>query len=1134
MGKFFASPPKLTGGLGRHRTGEINGQRHRPAFKIVTLAWLTLGIASVVLAVIAIVVLRSERQSTALLYQMNLVASNLQRVLSDLAAAETAQSAYLLTDGPSSVETFQRSRQALGLECAQLTALVKHNPAQRQEVDRIRDLVQKDLDELQGSITSHAAGASQAASAEALTNRARKLTEALRQSISGISLENEGMLAKLARERRTRLAGALAAVSCLLFLAASYVLIGQIIVGRSESRRGETEAALRASESRFATLCDQAPIGIYSTDAEGRCVYVNSRWSQISGLSSAESVGHGWAKVLHPDDRKTVVENWQAYAQRGTPWDYRLLTFDGMIRWIRALGGPIYSPMGEITGYIGTIEDTTEQRRAHDALQESEALNRAVLNSLPANIAVLDTHGVIQTANEDWQRFAEANSPAPACSGGIGANYLEMCKRAMGDGSGDAGRAFAGIRDVLDGELQSFRMEYPYDSATGKRWFHMLVTPLAGVTHGGVVIAHADITERKAAVDALREALQQLQLIADNMPAGVTRCSRDLRYMWVSRTYAAWLKRTGPEEFAGRPILDVIGQEAYETMQPFVERVLSGERVEYEAQANYYGAGPRYVHAVYVPTKSEGQTVDGWISVVIDVTERCEAEQRMRESEVRFRNMADAAPVMIWVSDPEKGCIFFNKVWLDFTGRTMEQESGNGWMEGVHPDDRGRCLATYNSSFEARRSFRMDYRLRRADGEYRWVLDNGVPRFGVSGIFEGYIGSCIDITERKDEEQLREELQRGRERLAEARGMERFRMSFEEAPVGMALIRGDGVWLRVNRTFCQMTGYNESELISRCGDITHPEDRAEESRLFSRILSGETAVGSLEERYLHKQGQVICVLLSIAAVEWDETGRPVHLVAHVLDLTERKRVEQELETSRAQMLSTSRLSALGIMAGGIAHEINNPLAVIHASAENMVRMAESGAVEVPAVLRNSLRITHTADRISRIIRSLRHVAREGRADEFRATPVRRIVEETRELCTERFRAHNVRLSVSPIDPDLVVNCRETQICQILLNLLQNAFDALVELEGDRWVELDVSDSPGWVIFSVIDSGPGIPLEHRERIMEPFFTTKPVGKGVGLGLSISKSFALEHGGTLELDQGSPRTCFRLKLPTSKPA
>jgi PAS domain S-box-containing protein len=425
----------------------------------------------------------------------------------------------------------------------------------------------------------------------------------------------------------------------------------------------------------------------------------------------------------------------------------------------------------------------------------------------------------------------------------------------------------------------------------------------------------------------------------------------------------------------------------------------------------------------------------------------------------------------------------------------------------------------------------MEYRLRRADGEYRWLLDNGVPRFAPSGVFEGYIGSCIDITDRKHEEELREELRRERERLAEARGMERFQLSFEEAPVGMALIRSDGVWLRVNRALCEMTGYTEPELISRGHEITHPGDRAEESLLLSRLRSGELSAARFDERYLHKNGNTIYVHLGVATVERDEAGRPVHFVAHVQDLTERKRVEQELEASRAQMVTNSRLSALGKMAGGIAHEINNPLGVIQAAAENMVRMAESGTIQMPVLLKNCDRIRLTADRIAKIVRSLRHVAREGSADEFRETPVGQIIDETLELCAERFQAHNIRLAFPVATPTAVISCREGQICQVLLNLLQNAFDELVDQEGDRWVELDVVLCPPCVVFSVRDSGPGIAPENRVRIMEPFYTTKPVGKGTGLGLSISRSIALEHGGSLELDPESSYTCFLLKLPFS---
>ena len=127
---------------------------------------------------------------------------------------------------------------------------------------------------------------------------------------------------------------------------------------------------------------------------------------------------------------------------------------------------------------------------------------------------------------------------------------------------------------------------------------------------------------------------------------------------------------------------------------------------------------------------------------------RRRSESRLRESEERFRLVANTAPVMIWVSGTDRMCNYFNKPWLSFTGRSLEQELGNGWADGVHPEDLASCFKTYNEAFDKREAFEMQYRLRRYDGEYRWALDNGVPRFNQDGSFAGYIGSCLDITER--------------------------------------------------------------------------------------------------------------------------------------------------------------------------------------------------------------------------------------------------------------------------------------------------------------------------------------------------------------------------------------------------
>ena len=133
-----------------------------------------------------------------------------------------------------------------------------------------------------------------------------------------------------------------------------------------------------------------------------------------------------------------------------------------------------------------------------------------------------------------------------------------------------------------------------------------------------------------------------------------------------------------------------------------------------------------------------------------DLTEQERTRAALFESERRFRSMVDSAPVLVWISGPDKLCEYFNAGWLEFTGRSLQQETGNGWLDGVHPDDKTRCLAVYNRAFEERHRFEMEYRLRRHDGQYRWIIDLGVPRFALNGSFLGYIGSCFDITERRE------------------------------------------------------------------------------------------------------------------------------------------------------------------------------------------------------------------------------------------------------------------------------------------------------------------------------------------------------------------------------------------------
>ena len=210
----------------------------------------------------------------------------------------------------------------------------------------------------------------------------------------------------------------------------------------------------------------------------------------------------------------------------------------------------------------------------------------------------------------------------------------------------------------------------------------------------------ADVLERSQADRNLRDALQDLKIVTENMAAGVTRCSHDLRYLWVSPSLAAWLGRA-PAEFVGLPILDVIGREAYDTILPHIARVLSGEREEYEAQVNYLGRGPRWIHAVYVPTKDQDDKVDGWIGVVTDVTERHEAEERLRASERQLKDAQRLANVGSWDRDVATGSVRWSDQMYRIFGLPRDvRPDFQTFLSLVHPKDLGIISETQERALE--------------------------------------------------------------------------------------------------------------------------------------------------------------------------------------------------------------------------------------------------------------------------------------------------------------------------------------------------------------------------------------------------------------------------------------------------
>lgn len=241
---------------------------------------------------------------------------------------------------------------------------------------------------------------------------------------------------------------------------------------------------------------------------------------------------------------------------------------------------------------------------------------------------------------------------------------------------------------------------------------------------------------------------------------------------------------------------------------------------------------------------------------------------------------------------------------------------------------------------------------------------------------------------------------------------------------------------------------------------------------------------------------------------------------------------QQLLMTEARLIDTAKMAALGEMAGGIAHEINTPLAIIKINSEQIEEVLTKLPIDSQMIDRMAKTIVRTVDRIGVIVRGLRTFASGGSQDRLDHTPLQNIVDDTLVLCRERLKHDSIEMRLDPIPANFNCECRSVQISQVLLNLVQNASDAIQSLP-EKWIHIKIINIGSFYEISVTDSGTGISQGVRDKIFDPFFTTKDVGKGTGLGLSISKGIIDAHYGSLYLNHKSTNTQFVVRLPVQHP-
>ncbi len=529
------------------------------------------------------------------------------------------------------------------------------------------------------------------------------------------------------------------------------------------------EQAGRASENRFRQFFETLPEYCFVTSADGEILDINAAACSALGYSKEELIGKPLSAIYVPGALTRLIELSGKWKNMGTLHneEIEILTKQGQKRTVLVNAGSLKDEQGNPL-YTMTVQvDITERKQIREKLRESQnRLEDVIASAMDAIIAVDQEHRIVVFNTAAEKMFGLPSSDA------IGSPINRFIPERFRTAHTEHLRHFGetGMTNRAPGSLGALWAlrangdEFPIETS---------ISQLQTGKHKLFTVIIRDVTDRHRAEEALRQSEERSRELVRRSPiAMVVTEGRDQRVIMMNDRFTSLLGYTlddVPDVAHWWPL--AYPDEAYRNSiraqwDVRVEEALKNrnEINPMEATVRCKDGSSRFIEFHFSPLRNTN------IVSFVDLTERKEAATVLQESEERFRLVADTAPVMIWMAGGDKLYTYFNSPWLQFTGRRFEEELGNGWMQGVHPDDLQGCWETYANAFDRQESFQMEYRLRRYDGEYRWMLDQGLPRLNGDGSFAGYIGSCIDITDRKLAQEALSDMSR---KLIEAHEQER-------------------------------------------------------------------------------------------------------------------------------------------------------------------------------------------------------------------------------------------------------------------------------------------------------------------------------------------------------------------------
>lgn len=535
-----------------------------------------------------------------------------------------------------------------------------------------------------------------------------------------------------------------------------------VIAHEDVTERREAEETITRSAEHLQLAYAAANLGTWEVDPRTQMIRWDERCQAMFGMPGVKSLPYEKAfEAIHPDDRAGVREAvMRAIRPTGDgkyEIDYRITAADGVKRWIRTNGQATFE-RGQVVRFLGVLKDISDRKEGEEALERSEAMLRLATDAAGVGTWTRD----INTGLVHWSpKLEEIFGLAPGSFCGRREAFIELVHPE------DRARQSEAVSRAIE-ERTAYEVEFRYLHASGEyRW--MVGRGRAWYDAAGrpVILAGTgqDITARKRAEAELQESEEQFRTLANSIPQLAWMARPDGYVLWYNRR---WYEYTGTtfEQMEGwgwqrvhdpkdLPRVMAKFRAALESETPwedtFAVRRCDGEMRWHLSQA--------------MPLRDASGKVVRWFGTNTDITAQRDAEEILRASEERFRILANSSPILIWITDEEHRCTWLNKAWVEFTGMTVEASLGEGWNSAMHPDDVARSMEIYHDACAAQRAFKLEYRLRRHDGVYRWVIDQGIPLHRTGNRFAGYVGSCTDIT---DQVLARQNLERQQVQLEEA------------------------------------------------------------------------------------------------------------------------------------------------------------------------------------------------------------------------------------------------------------------------------------------------------------------------------------------------------------------------------